>query len=47
MATINTKPDAITPAKLDCIVMPNGEVISCGKSLGYLKDFEGMLTTKD
>ena len=32
-------PDEITMAGLDCIVMPNGEVICLGKTLGWVGDF--------
>lgn len=33
-------PDEITVASLDCVVMPNGEVICLGKTLGWVGDFE-------
>lgn len=32
-------PDEITIADLDCVVMPNGEVICLGKTLGWVGDF--------
>lgn len=32
-------PDEITMADLDCVVMPNGEVICLGKTLGRVGDF--------
>lgn len=32
-------PDEITIADLDCLVMPNGEVICLGKTLGWVEDF--------
>jgi len=31
---------------LECILLPNGEIISLGKTIGYLKDFELALTPK-
>lgn len=31
-------PEDITLCTLDCIVMPNGEIISGGKSLGWMND---------
>lgn len=30
-------PDAITPATLDVVVMPNGEVICLGKTVGWVE----------
>lgn len=47
MKIIEKIPEEITPAKLDCLVMPNGDVISCGRMLGRFKDFTGMLETKE
>lgn len=32
-------PHEITVANLDCVVMPNGEVICLGKTLGWVEDF--------
>lgn len=41
-----TKPvTEITIALLEVVVMPNGEVISMGRSLGCFKDFKGHLYT--
>jgi hypothetical protein len=40
-------PEQITPTLLDCLTMPNGEVICLGESLGYVKDFWEMLTVKE
>jgi hypothetical protein len=34
---IDRAPKDITPAMLSCIVMPNGEVLCLGRSLGYVK----------
>ena len=32
-------PEEITMALVECIVMPDGEVISSGRTLGYVRDF--------
>lgn len=37
------QPDEITLCTLDVVVMPNGEIISAGKSLGWFKDFRKYL----
>ena len=31
-------PDDITVCNLECIVMPNGEVITAGKTIGFLSN---------
>ena len=31
-------PQTITPAKLGVVVMPNGEIICNGKTLGWVKE---------
>lgn len=36
-------PDEITIADLECAVMPNGEVICLGRTLGWVGDFGGCL----
>lgn len=43
---LNEVPDEIVGVHLDAIVMPNGEVISCGKVLGRVQDFKGVLFVK-
>lgn len=40
-------PDEITLADLECVVMPNGEVICLGKTLGRVGDFGGYLRPQD
>ena len=40
------QPEEITPCKLDCIVMPNGEVICLGKTIGRFKDLKEYLSVK-
>ena len=39
-------PEEITVCNLEVVVMPNGEVISNGKSLGYFEDFKKFLIEK-
>lgn len=39
-------PDEITAADLDCVVMPDGEVICLGKTLGQVGDFGGHLAPR-
>lgn len=39
-------PEDIKVCLLECVVMPQGEVISMGKTLGYIKDFENKLLVK-
>jgi len=36
-------PDKITVCTLGCIIMPNGEIISLGKTLGWFKEFKDEL----
>ena len=36
-------PDKITLCQLECVLMPNGEVISCGKTLGWFEDLKSYL----
>jgi hypothetical protein len=33
-------PKQITPIFLDAVILPNGEIISMGKSLGYFREFD-------
>jgi hypothetical protein len=35
---MNKQPEGIISAKLEVVVMPNGEVICLGKSVGWFKD---------
>ena len=34
---IQQAPESITPATLECLVMPNGEVLCLGRTLGHVK----------
>lgn len=38
------QPDTIVIAKLEVIVMPNGEVICLGRTVGWFKDLKDYLT---
>ena len=40
---IEKQPEAIQTAFLECVVMPNGEVISMGKTLGWFETFKSCL----
>lgn len=39
-------PKEITPALLDVLVMPNGEVICMGKTVGWFSELRQLLTPK-
>lgn len=41
------QPKEITLCTLECLVMPQGELICKGKSLGWFKDFKEYLTKKE
>ena len=36
---VREKPETIIPAYLDCVILPTGEVVHNGKSLGWIRDF--------
>jgi len=40
-------PETIVVCTLECIVMPQGEIICKGKTLGWFKDFKEYLTEKE
>lgn len=40
------QPKEITVCHLEVVVMPNGEIISKGKTIGWFKDFKEYLTEK-
>lgn len=44
---IKERPDNITLCELRVILMPNGEVICLGKTLGWFKDLSKYLTKVD
>jgi len=41
---IATQPKEITHCLLDCVLMPQGEIISKGKTIGWFKNFKDQLT---
>jgi hypothetical protein len=41
---MDTQPDGITVCTLECVLMPNGEIISKGKSLGWFDEMKPYLT---
>lgn len=43
---MKTPPKEITPASLDVVVMPNGEIICYGKSIGWVSELGRFLTPK-
>jgi hypothetical protein len=38
------QPEKITVCQLEVVVMPNGEIISRGKTIGWFKDYKDFLT---
>lgn len=43
---MDKNPEQITPALLDCVVMPNGEIICAGKTIGWVKDIGEFIKVK-
>jgi hypothetical protein len=41
--TIDKRPEDITAAYVSVALMPNGEVVRLGKTIGRYKDFEGYI----
>jgi hypothetical protein len=41
---MNKPPNEITPCNLQVVVMPNGEIICFGKTLGWVKELGKFLT---
>lgn len=41
---INKQPQNITVVQLECVLMPQGEIISQGKTIGWFKDCKKYLT---
>ena len=39
-------PENITLCELEVIILPNGEILCNGKSMGFFKDFKKYLTEK-
>ena len=40
------QPDTITLCTLECVLMPNGEVIHAGKTIGWFDKLKKYLTEK-
>ena len=36
---MDEQPNEITVCRLECVLMPQGEIISMGKTIGWFKDF--------
>ena len=43
---MNEQPEEIKVCLLECVVMPNGEIICKGKTMGFFKDFKEFLREK-
>lgn len=41
------QPKEITVVKLECVLMPQGELISKGKTIGWFKDLKEFLTVNE
>ncbi len=44
---IEEQPKEITVIKLECILMPQGEIISKGKTIGWFRDYKEYLEVKE
>jgi len=40
------QPKETTICNLECVLMPNGEIISLGKTIGWFKEFKKYLQPK-
>jgi len=40
------QPEDITVCNLEVVLMPNGEIISLGKTVGWFRDYKNYLTPK-
>jgi len=43
---IEEQPEEITVVEVDAVLMPNGEVICLGKTIGFFKELQKYLTIK-
>jgi hypothetical protein len=41
------QPDQITLCQLECVLMPQGEIICEGNTIGWFKNFKKHLTVKE
>lgn len=37
------QPEEITECKLRCVLMPNGEILSLGKTIGWFREYKNYL----
>ncbi len=44
---MNKQPEVLTVCNLECLVMPNGEILCLGKSIGFFKDYKKYLEIKN
>ena len=44
---MNKQPEGITVCTLECVLMPQGEIICLGKTIGWFKEFKKYLTKKE
>lgn len=43
---MDKQPEEITAAYLEVVIMPSGEIISLGKTIGWFKDYQKYLKAK-
>jgi hypothetical protein len=41
------KPETITVCELECMVLPNGEILCKGKTIGYFEEYKEYLKIKE
>lgn len=44
---METQPEQMTMCKLEVLLMPNGELICVGKTIGWFRDFKKYLAPTD
>ena len=44
---METQPENITLCLLQCVLMPNGEILSNGKTIGWFNDYKKYLKVQD
>lgn len=44
---MDKQPKEITVCYLEVVLMPNGEIISLGKTVGWFRDYKDYLTPKE
>lgn len=43
---METQPEDMTVCNLECVLMPNGEIICMGKTIGWFDDMKKYLSPK-